>query len=160
MSSQPEPASRPRPQAAGVVSTARFRMVTMTSQNQAPQEGPSSVRLDAWLWSVRLYKTRSSATTACRAGHVRLNDQPVKASQAIRVGDVVKVRTPGWERVFEVTKLLTKRVGAPIARTCYVDHSPPKPSALSAPVPRREPGAGRPTKKERRELEKLWGHRG
>lgn len=138
----------------------RFRMVTMTSENQAPQEGPSSVRLDAWLWSVRLYKTRSSATTACRAGHVRLNDQPVKASQAIRVGDVVKVRTPGWERVFEVTKLLTKRVGAPIARTCYVDHSPPKPSALSAPVPRREPGAGRPTKKERRELEKLWGHRG
>ncbi len=135
-------------------------MVPMTFQNQAPQEGPSSVRLDAWLWSVRLYKTRSSATTACRAGHVRLNDQPVKASQAIRVGDVVKVRTPGWERVFEVTKLLTKRVGAPIARTCYVDHSPPKPSALSAPVPRREPGAGRPTKKERRELEKLWGHRG
>lgn len=134
--------------------------MTMSSENQTPQEGPQSVRLDAWLWAVRLYKTRSSATTACRAGHVRLNDQPVKASQALRVGDVVKVRTPGWERVFEVIKLLTKRVGAPVARTCYVDHSPPRPTALSAPVPRREPGAGRPTKKERRELEKLRGRHG
>ena len=132
----------------------------MNSQPQNSHEGPSSVRLDAWLWSVRLYKTRSSATTACRAGHVRLNDQPVKASQAIRVGDVVKVRTPGWERVFEVTRLLTKRVGAPVARTCYVDHSPPKPSALSAPVPRREPGAGRPTKKERRELKSFADAKG
>lgn len=130
---------------------------TMSSENPTPHEGPQSVRLDAWLWAVRLYKTRSAATTACRAGHVRLNDQPVKASQALRVGDVVKVRTPGWERVFEVTALLTKRVGAPVARKCYNDHSPPRPTALSAPVPRREPGAGRPTKKERRELEKLRG---
>ena len=109
----------------------------MSTTDPAPQ-GPGSVRLDAWLWSVRLFKTRSAATAACRAGHVRLDDQPVKASQPVRVGDVVKVRQPGWERVFEVTRLIAKRVGAPVARECYVDHSPPRPSALSAPVPRRE----------------------
>ena len=118
---------------------------------------PSSVRLDAWLWSVRLFKTRSAATAACRAGHVRVNDQPVKPAQALRVGDEVKVRTPGWERVFEVTRLIVKRVGAPVARECYVDHSPPRPDALSAPVPRREKGTGRPTKKERRQLDRLRG---
>ncbi|WP_270239483.1 RNA-binding S4 domain-containing protein [Rothia kristinae] len=126
----------------------------MSTTDPAPQ-GPGSVRLDAWLWSVRLFKTRSAATAACRAGHVRLGDQPVKASQPVRVGDVVKVRQPGWERIFEVTRLIAKRVGAPVARECYVDHSPPKPSARTAPVPRRERGAGRPTKKERRELDRL-----
>ncbi|WP_129656844.1 RNA-binding S4 domain-containing protein [Rothia halotolerans] len=124
---------------------------------QAQPAGPASVRIDAWLWAVRIYKTRSAATTGCRAGHVRLNDQPVKASQALRAGDVVKVRTPGWERVFEVTRLIVKRVGASVAQQCYVDHSPPRPSALSAPVPRRERGAGRPTKKERREMDRLRG---
>lgn len=123
-------------------------------------DGPASVRLDAWLWAVRLYKTRSAATAACRAGHVRLNDQPVKAAQPLRVGDVVKVRTPGWERVFAVARLIVKRVGAPVAQQCYVDHSPPRPSALTAQVPRRERGAGRPTKKDRRELERLRGHSG
>lgn len=107
-------------------------------------EGPRSVRIDVWLWSVRLYKTRSAATAGCRGGHVRLNGEPVKASQAVKVGDTVTLRQPGWERKFEVTALLSKRVGAPVAQQCYVDHSPPRPTALSAPVPRRERGAGRP----------------
>lgn len=121
------------------------------------QNGPATARIDAWLWSVRLYKTRSAATTAVRAGHVRLNDQVPKASQSVRVGDVVKVRTPGWERVFKVRRLIVKRVGAPVARECYEDLSPERPAALSAPVPRRERGAGRPTKRERRELDRLRG---
>ena len=73
-------------------------------------------------------------------------------------GDVVTVREPGWERRYEVTQTISKRVGAPIARTCYVDQSPPKPEYLMAgPVARRDRGAGRPTKRDRREIEKLIG---
>lgn len=120
--------------------------------------GPSSVRLDVWLWSVRVFKTRAAATTACRAGHVRLNQAPVKASQAVRVGDTVVVRRPGWQQVLEVRKLLLKRVGAPVARECYNDLSEPPPPQIRAAVPRRDPGAGRPTKKDRRKLDELRGH--
>ena len=118
---------------------------------------PSSVRLDVWLWSVRLFKTRSSATQGCRAGHVRLNDAPVKPAQPVRRGDRVTVRRPGWQQEFQVTQLIVKRVGAPVAARCYIDHSPPRPAELSVPVARRDRGAGRPTKKDRRELEKLRG---
>lgn len=116
-------------------------------------------RLDVWLWSVRLYKTRSLATQACRGGHVRCNGAPVKPGQPVRVGDRIQVRLPGWTREFEVVQLLTKRVGAPLARAAYVDHSPERPAHLSAPVVRRDPGTGRPTKKDRRALEKLRGRR-
>lgn len=114
-------------------------------------------RLDVWLWSVRLFKTRSAAQKAVSGGHVRLNDAPTKPAHVVVPGDLVTVRQPGWERKFEVTNVITKRVGAPIAVTCYIDHSPPKPSYLSAPTARRDPGAGRPTKKDRREIDKLRG---
>lgn len=114
-------------------------------------------RLDVWLWSVRLFKTRSAANKAITGGHVRLGGKPVKPAHQVKVGDVVTVREPGWERKFEVTQVITKRVGAPIAVTCYVDHSPPRPAYLSAPVARRDRGAGRPTKKDRREIDKLRG---
>ncbi|MEV4900203.1 RNA-binding S4 domain-containing protein [Citricoccus sp. NPDC055426] len=116
---------------------------------------PAQVRLDAWLWGVRMYKTRSAATAACRAGHVRLNGQPTKASQAVRPGDTIRLRQPGRERILEVTGLLAKRVGAPEAVRHYIDHSPePVPRELMA-VPRRDRGAGRPTKRERRQLDQL-----
>lgn len=115
------------------------------------------VRLDLWLWSVRLYKTRSVATAACRGGHVRVNGNPVKPAQNLNVGDRVTVRQPGWERVFEVVELITKRVGAPEAQKCYVDHSPPRPEYLAHATARRERGAGRPTKKERRAIDELRG---
>ena len=64
------------------------------AMSTAPDNGPASVRLDVWLWSVRIFKTRSEATTACRAGHVRLNGASAKAAQALRVGDTVTVRRP------------------------------------------------------------------
>lgn len=119
---------------------------------------PSSathVRVDAWLWGVRMYRTRSAATAACRAGHVRLNGQPAKASQSVKVGDTVRVRQPGRERILEVTGLLAKRVGAPEAVRHYLDHSPePVPRELLS-VPRRDRGAGRPTKRDRRLLDQL-----
>lgn len=121
---------------------------------------PTQVRLDAWLWGVRMYKTRSAATAACRAGHVRLNGQPTKASQAVRPGDTIRLRQPGRERILEVTGLLAKRVGAPEAVRHYIDHSPePVPRELLA-VPRRDRGAGRPTKRERRQLDQLRGRTG
>lgn len=115
-------------------------------------------RLDVWLWSVRLYKTRSAANKAVDGGHVRLNDAPVKPAHSVVPGDVVTVREPGWERRYEVRQTIQKRVGAPVARTCYIDRTPAKPEYLLAgPVARRDRGAGRPTKKDRREIERLIG---
>ncbi|WP_422117224.1 RNA-binding S4 domain-containing protein [Brachybacterium sp. UNK5269] len=127
----------------------------MSVPEQAP--GPQSVRLDVWLWSARLLPTRSAATTACRAGHVRRNGEPVKAAQRITVGDELRLRSPGRERIVVVTRILTKRVGAPLAREAYEDHTPEPAPQLAAAPPRRERGAGRPTKRERRQFDRLRG---
>lgn len=110
-----------------------------------------------WLWSVRIFKTRSLANKQILGGHVRLNGNPVKPAHAVKPGDIVTVREPGWERQFEVQQVITKRVGAPIAKECYIDHSPPRPAYLNAPVARRDRGTGRPTKKQRRDLDRLRG---
>ena len=118
--------------------------------------GPASARIDVWLWSVRQAKTRSAATTACRAGHVRVNDEPAKPSQRVRIGDEVRYRVHGFDRRFIVSRILVKRVGAPIAQTAYADVSAPRPSPMDVPAAViRDRGAGRPTKKERRQLEAL-----
>lgn len=93
----------------------------------------------------------------CRGGHVRVNGQPAKPAQTLRVGDKVSVRQPGWERVFAVRELIVKRVGAKIAVECYEDLSPERPAHLANPVARRDRGSGRPTKKERRSLDELRG---
>lgn len=120
----------------------------------------TTTRIDAWVWSVRLFRTRSAAAEACRAGHVKLNDATVKPAQTVVVGDTVRAWVNHREYVYEVTKLVSKRVGAPVARTCYIDHSPPPPSKeLLASLPQRDRGAGRPTKKERRETDRLRGRR-
>lgn len=117
----------------------------------------SAVRLDAWLWAVRMYKTRSAATAAVRGGHVRVNDEPVKAAHTLAIGDRIRLRKDQRERILEVTGLIAKRVGAPVAAKHYIDHSPaPVPRELLA-VPRRERGAGRPTKRDRRKLDELRG---
>lgn len=115
-----------------------------------------SARIDQWLWAVRQVKTRSAATAACRAGHVRINDEPVKAATKVKVGDTVRYRVQGWDRILKVKKLIVKRVGAPVARECYEDLTPERPRVY-VPVMRREQGTGRPTKKERRELDRLFG---
>ncbi|MFI0516153.1 ribosome-associated heat shock protein Hsp15 [Streptomyces canus] len=117
-----------------------------------------SVRTDSWIWSVRLVKTRSAGATACRGGHVQVNGERVKPAHALRVGDEVRVRQEGRERVVIVKRLIRKRVGAPVAVQCYVDNSPPPPPrAAVAPAGVRDRGAGRPTKRDRRELERLRG---
>ncbi|MBT2392499.1 RNA-binding S4 domain-containing protein [Streptomyces maoxianensis] len=115
-----------------------------------------TVRIDAWIWSVRLTKTRSQAASACRAGHVRVNGERVKPAHALRAGDQVRVFHAGRERLVVVSKIVRKRVGPTVAVECYVDNSPPPPPReFTAPVAVRERGAGRPTKRDRRELERL-----
>lgn len=115
-----------------------------------------STRVDAWIWAIRLTKTRSAAGAACRGGHVRVNGATAKPAQPVVPGDEVRVRLNGRERVVEVTKTISKRVSAPMAAECYIDNSPPPPPReIVASVPLRDRGAGRPTKRERRDLDKL-----
>ncbi|MFC8359242.1 RNA-binding S4 domain-containing protein [Streptomyces griseorubiginosus] len=122
-----------------------------------PQHG-ETVRTDSWIWSVRLVKTRSAGATACRGGHVQVNGERVKPAHSLRVGDEVRVRQEGRERIVIVKRLIRKRVGAPVAAQCYVDNSPPPPPREAfAPAGLRDRGAGRPTKRDRRELERLRG---
>ncbi|AFV88441.1 MAG: RNA-binding S4 domain-containing protein [Acidipropionibacterium acidipropionici] len=114
-------------------------------------------RIDVWLWSVRAFKTRSLATNAVKGGHIRLNDDPVKPAKEVKPGDLVTIKTPGWDRVLKVVQPIGRRVGAKIAVEAYEDISAPRPEWLSAPMARRDRGAGRPTKKDRREIERLRG---
>ena len=117
------------------------------------------MRIDVWLWSVRLFKTRSQAAAACKAGHVQVGGARAKPAQAVRVGDEVVVRAADRHRIVEVRQLLRKRVGAPRAAEAIIDRSPPPPPRLLQPaVPRRDPGSGRPTKRERRQITRLRGY--
>lgn len=121
-----------------------------------------SVRLDKWLWAVRVFKTRTLAAEACRGGHVRVNEDPAKPAREIRVGDVVVVRREDLTRTLRVKGLIEKRVGGALVPENLEDLTPPEEyerarqraanSALS-----RAPGSGRPTKKERRLLDQLLG---
>ncbi|MBU7599336.1 RNA-binding S4 domain-containing protein [Streptomyces sp. P38-E01] len=118
--------------------------------------GEGSVRVDVWVWSVRLVKTRSLAAAACKAGHVRVNGDRAKPAQPVKAGDEVRLKQAGREWVVKVVTPLRKRVGAPVAATAYVDHSPPPPPREAvAPAGRRDRGAGRPTKRDRRETDRL-----
>jgi ribosome-associated heat shock protein Hsp15 len=120
--------------------------------------GDTTGRVDSWLWSVRLAKTRSAASSACRAGHVRVNGARVKPAHPVQAGDEVRLRQEGRERVVVVARVITKRAGPPVAAECYIDHSPPPPRREErVPVAARERGAGRPTKRERRSIDKLLG---
>jgi ribosome-associated heat shock protein Hsp15 len=119
---------------------------------------PDSARVDSWLWAVRIVKSRSLATAACRSGHVKVNGERAKAAQSVRAGDEVRIRVSGFDRVLVVTRPLVKRVSAVEAVASYVDNSPPLPTPDEiALAPRRDRGAGRPTKRERRELEQFLG---
>lgn len=122
--------------------------------------GTGSARVDVWIWSVRLTKTRAIAAAACRAGHVRVNGERAKPAQSVRAGDEVRLFHAGRERIVVVRRPVTKRVGPPVAAECLIDNSPPPPTPVEAAVVGiRDRGAGRPTKRERREIESLRGNR-
>ncbi|WP_353082304.1 RNA-binding S4 domain-containing protein [Tessaracoccus lapidicaptus] len=118
-------------------------------------------RLDSWLWAVRMYKTRSAATAAVRGGHVRVDDKLAKASQQVVPGQVIRVRREQQEKLIEVVDPdLDKRVGAPLAQAAYLDRTPELPppiAGMRGRVAVRDRGTGRPTKRERRDLERLRG---
>lgn len=123
-------------------------------------EDAAPVRIDVWVWAVRLFKTRSLSAQACKAGHIKLNGVAVKPSQLVTPGDRVRVWADHRERDVEVVSTVRKRVGAAIAQACYIDHSPPPPpKEILLSMPRRDKGAGRPTKKERRDIDRLRGRR-
>ncbi|MHB1583597.1 MAG: RNA-binding S4 domain-containing protein [Acidimicrobiales bacterium] len=113
----------------------------------------TSARVDQWLWAVRVFKTRSAASEACRGGHVEVNGSTAKPAAQVRPGDRVAARVHGRQRLLEVVEPVTKRVGAAPAAGCFVDHSPPPAPAEGGPT--RAPGTGRPTKRDRRALERL-----
>jgi ribosome-associated heat shock protein Hsp15 len=126
------------------------------------RECASEIRLDKWLWAVRLYKTRSLAAAACAAGHVRIGGQRVKPARGVRVGEIIEARVADVNRTVKVIGLLSQRVGAKVAAHFVEELTPAselhKPRAAGLePLFHRPKGAGRPTKRDRRLLEKLSG---
>ncbi|MFI5043550.1 MAG: RNA-binding S4 domain-containing protein [Acidimicrobiales bacterium] len=115
------------------------------------------MRIDLWLWAVRLFPSRTASTAACKAGRVQLGGRTVKPSATVGPGDRVHAVTPGGEREVEVVNGIRRRVGAAIAAGCYVDHTPPAPPRVVDTNGRRDRGSGRPTKRERREIDRLRG---
>ena len=116
---------------------------------------PDATRIDRWLCAVRLVKTRPMATRLCEAGHVLVNGLSAKPSTKVRAGDRVDARIADRERILEVVRPIESRVGAPVAATCYVDHTPPPVVTEIRPGIMAVRGEGRPSKRLRRELERL-----
>ncbi len=119
-----------------------------------------AARLDKWLWSVRLFKTRSLATDACRAGTVQINELPAKPAHEVRFGERIVVWQGLVKRTVEVTGVPRSRVGAKLVPDFCTDHTPPEEfeKARTASVQQtlaREKGSGRPTKRDRRLLDQL-----
>jgi len=122
----------------------------------------NKVRLDKWLWSVRVFKSRSMATDACKSGKVKLASQTAKASSMVSEGQVVEVKKNGFNLTFRVIRLIEKRVSASLASTCIEDLTPSEEltkykdwfTGKAAPE-FRDRGDGRPTKKERREIDEF-----
>lgn len=124
--------------------------------------GTAKVRVDKWLWSVRIFKSRTLATEYCRSGRIKVNQLPAKASTDIRAGDIVMVKKGGFQFTFKVIEPIEKRVGAPIAARCYENCTPQDEMfkyeawfVASQTGEFRDKGAGRPTKKERRDMDEF-----
>lgn len=120
------------------------------------------VRVDKWLWAVRIFKSRTLATDTCKSKNVAVGEKTAKPSLSVEVGDIVHVKKEGFNMTFKVLKLLEKRVGAPIAVTCYENLTREEEMNKfkdwfvgKAQPERRDKGAGRPTKRERRELDEF-----
>ena len=120
----------------------------------------SDIRIDKYLWAVRLYKTRSIATDACRSGRVKLNGLPVKPSHEISVGEIYELNIEQTHRTVQVKELLANRIGAKLVENYLTDLTPPEEyeriqMARQYGFEHRDRGAGRPTKRDRREIEEF-----
>lgn len=118
------------------------------------------VRLDKWLWSVRIFKTRSIASEACKSGKVAINNKKLKPSYHVSIGDILSVKKGGFNLTFKVNNLISKRVSAILAAPCYDNLTPLEELNKyknwyigKANSEMRERGSGRPTKRERRSIE-------
>jgi ribosome-associated heat shock protein Hsp15 len=120
-----------------------------------PDNGTDETRVDRWLCAVRLVKTRPMATQLCEGGHVRINGNPAKPSTKVRAGDEVHALIATRERIVEVVRPIEARVGAPVAAECYIDRSPPPVAREVAPGIKVLRGEGRPSKRLRRELDRM-----
>lgn len=116
----------------------------------------SSVRVDRWLCAARIYKSRTGAQDACAASHVKVNGKNVRSSYAVKVGDRIEARAPRGDVILEIVALADKRQSPPKARELYEDHSPPPPEREPR-IAERERGMGRPTKADRRRMERFRG---
>ena len=119
------------------------------------------IRVDKWLWAVRIFKTRKQATEACKKGKILIRDQPVKPSRILKVNDIVRVKKPPAVYSYKVTGLLAKRLSARLVQD-YVENITPEEELEKLRVREtffisRDKGSGRPTKKERRTMDKLRG---
>ena len=123
----------------------------------------SKIRIDKWLWAVRIFKTRAISTDACNSGKVKIDGKSIKPSRAIKLNEIITVQKGIIKFVYNVTGLIVKRVSAKIASVNVNDLTSEKEKnkmkADSAqPVATRNKGIGRPTKKDRRDIDKLkWG---
>ena len=118
----------------------------------------TKIRIDKWLWAVRAFKTRSQAAAACDGGKIRIEGTGVKPAYNLKVGETVTFSVGPLKKIWKVLELIEKRVGAPVAQACYEDLSPPPPEkGLESDFyfPTRDRGEGRPTKKERRSIDKF-----
>ena len=120
-----------------------------------------NVRIDKWLWAVRIYKTRSMATEACKKGHVSIGNLPVKASRMVHVGETVKVRKLPVTRSFKILALAEKRMSAKLTVDFVQDVTSPEELELIEMQKNmlwisRDRGTGRPTKKDRRDLDDFF----
>ena len=118
-----------------------------------------NIRLDIYLWAIRMYKSRSLASDAIKSNKVKLSDELVKASHIVKVGERYTLSFPqGVKKIIEVSGLIDKRQSYDIAKENYIDHSPPvekiaqMDSVFFMPNMQRNRGAGRPTKKDRRDM--------
>jgi len=120
----------------------------------------NTTRIDKWLFAMRIYKTRSMATEACASRKVKIDGNTVKASRLIRPGDMIQIRKGVIKYEYKVLRIAEKRMGAKIVLDFIKDVTPDEELAKlkisnSMPVQIRERGQGRPTKKERRDMDKL-----
>lgn len=128
----------------------------------APSNRALTERLDKWLWAVRIFKTRSLATAACRAGSVEINSQPVKPARDIHIGETVKVQLGLITRTLQVLAIPPGRLGAKLVAEFCWDRTPPEEFEKAREnrlqqLLAREKGLGRPTKRERRSIDQLFG---